>query len=101
MYSGTTIAYNPKLIKEPPQSWADFWNPAHKGKVALADITATFGQHFLLAASRLRGGSMESTDAGFAALKELHPNVATRKLTNWCRCSNEVTSRSLLGRSIA
>ena len=59
MYSGTTIAYNPKLIKVPPQSWADFWNPAHKGKVALADITATFGQHFLLAASRLRGGSME------------------------------------------
>jgi len=77
MYSGTTIAYNPKLIKEPPQSCADFWNPAHKGKVALADITATFGQHFLLAASRLRGGSMESTDAGFAALKELHPNVVT------------------------
>ena len=77
MYSGTTIAYNPKLIKVPPQSWADFWNPAHKGKVALADITATFGQHFLLAASRLRGGSMESTDAGFAALKELHPNVVT------------------------
>ena len=77
MYSGTTIAYNPKLIKEPPQSWADFWNPAYKGKVALADITATFGQHFLLAASRLRGGSMENTDVGFAALKELHPNVVT------------------------
>ena len=77
MYSGTTIAYNPKLIKETPQSWADFWNPALKGKIALADITATFGQHFLLAAARLRGGSMDNTDPGFAALKELHPNVVT------------------------
>jgi putative spermidine/putrescine transport system substrate-binding protein len=77
MYSGTTIAYNPKLIKEPPQSWGDFWNPSLKGKVALADITATFGQHFLLAAARLRGGSMENTNPGFAALKELHPNVVT------------------------
>jgi putative spermidine/putrescine transport system substrate-binding protein len=77
MYSGTTIAYNPKTIKDPPQSWGDFWNPAYKGKVALADITATFGQHFLLAASRLRGGSMDNTDPGFAALKELHPNVVT------------------------
>ena len=77
MYSGTTIAYNPKMIKDPPQSWGDFWNPAYKGKVALADITATFGQHFLLAAARLRGGSMDNTDPGFAALKELHPNVVT------------------------
>lgn len=77
MYSGTTIAYNPKMIKEPPQSWADFWKPEYKGKVALGDITSTFGQHFLLAAARLRGGSMDTTEPGFAALKELHPNVTT------------------------
>jgi spermidine/putrescine-binding protein len=75
MYSATAIAYNPKLVATPPTSWEDVWSPALKGKLAVGDISGTSGQHFLIAASRLKGGSMENTDPGFKAIAELKPNV--------------------------
>jgi putative spermidine/putrescine transport system substrate-binding protein len=75
MYGASAIAYNPKLIKTPPTSWKDLWNPAYKGKVAVGDISGTTGQHFLIAAARLNGGSVENVEPGFKALAELKPNV--------------------------
>jgi putative spermidine/putrescine transport system substrate-binding protein len=75
MFAGTMITYNPKLVKEPPTSWADLWKPEWKGKLAIPDISGTSGQQFLMAAARLHGGSIENIDPGFEAIKKLKPNV--------------------------
>jgi spermidine/putrescine-binding protein len=77
MYSATAIAYNPQELRNPPQAWADLWSPALRGKLAIGDISATSGQHFLIAAARLNGGSVENVDPGFKAIAALRPGVVT------------------------
>lgn len=74
MTAATTIAYNPKLT-EKPTSWADVLDPKYKGKIALPDITGTAGVHFLLAINKLRGGTLDNVDPGFAAIKEIKDGV--------------------------
>jgi putative spermidine/putrescine transport system substrate-binding protein len=71
MYGATAIAYNPKLVKTPPTSWLDLWDPQYKGKLALGDISGTSGLHFLIATARARGGSLENADPGFKAIADL------------------------------
>ena len=75
MTAGTVIAYNPEMVSTPPTSWNDLFDPAYAGKIALGDITGTSGMHFLLAVNRMKGGSLDNQDAGFAAIDELMPNV--------------------------
>ena len=75
MTAATVIAYNPEAMPEPPSSWNDLFDPQHAGKIALGDITGTSGMHFLIAVNRLKGGSLDNQDAGFAAIKDLMPNV--------------------------
>jgi len=75
MTAGTVIAYNPEMVSEPPTSWNDLFNPEYAGKIALGDITGTSGMHFLLAVNKMKGGSLDNQDAGFAAIGELMPNV--------------------------
>ena len=75
MTAATVIAYDPNEITTPPTSWNDFFDPQYAGKIALGDITGTSGMHFLIAVNRMKGGSLENQDAGFAAIKELMPNV--------------------------
>ncbi|MCC7283618.1 MAG: ABC transporter substrate-binding protein, partial [Acetobacteraceae bacterium] len=77
MYSATAIAYNPQELRTPPQAWADLWSPSLRGKLAIGDISATSGQHFLIAAARINGGSVENVDPGFRAIRELRPSVVT------------------------
>jgi spermidine/putrescine-binding protein len=77
MYSGTAIAYNPKVIKTPPTSWSAIWDPKYKGKMAVPDISGTSGQQFLIAAARLNGGSLENVDPGFEAIKKLRGSFVT------------------------
>jgi spermidine/putrescine-binding protein len=75
MFAGTTIAYNTRLVKSAPTSWADLWKPEYKGKLAIPDISGTSGQQFLIAAARLHGGSLDAIEPGFEAIKKLKPNV--------------------------
>jgi len=75
LYGATAIAYNPDLMKVPPTSWKDLWNPAYKGMVAVGDIAGTSGQQFLIAAARLNGGNESNIDPGFKAVASLRPNV--------------------------
>jgi spermidine/putrescine-binding protein len=77
MFAGTIISYNPKVVRQPPTSWADLWNAEYKGKLAIPDISGTSGQQFLIAAARLHGGSVENIEPGFEAIKKLKPNVLT------------------------
>lgn len=75
MTAGTVIAYHPEMVTEPPTSWNDLFDPAYAGKIALGDITGTSGMHFLIAVNRMKGGSLDNQDAGFAAIDKLMPNV--------------------------
>jgi len=75
MTAATTIAYNPKLMPEAPDSWEDLFDPKYAGKIALGDITGTSGMHFLIAVNKMKGGDFETQDAGFKAIEGLMPNV--------------------------
>lgn len=75
MTAATVIAYNPNKVSQPPDSWADLFDPKYAHKIALGDITGTSGMQFLLAVNRMKGGDFKTQDAGFAALKKLVPNV--------------------------
>ncbi len=74
MTAGTVIAYHPDLVAEIPDSWEDLFDPRYHGRLALGDITGTSGLHFLLAVNRMRGGTLDDLDPGFAALQELAPH---------------------------
>ncbi len=75
--SATAIAYNPKVVTTPPTSWNDLFDPKYKGRLAIGDITGTSGMQFLLAVNKMRGGTLDNLDPGFAALKQLAPNAVT------------------------
>jgi putative spermidine/putrescine transport system substrate-binding protein len=69
------IGYNPQKIKTPPKSWDVLWDPAYKGRVGLTALNSQLGIAFLAEINRLRGGSEESFEPAFKALRELLPNV--------------------------
>lgn len=76
--SNQVLAYNTKFIKEPPKSWADLWKPEYKGKVLLPDISTSHGVFFVSIISKMQtGGDLYNTEAAFAKLKTLRPNVLT------------------------
>lgn len=75
MTAATVIAYNPEVIKTPPDSWSDLFDPQYAGKMALGDITGTSGLHFLLAANRMNGGDLSNLDAGFKSVSEIRDNA--------------------------
>ena len=71
LYNGLGLAYNPRLVKSPPTSWADMWNPAYKGRIVLPTATHSFGMHVVLLCAMAAGKSYKDLDAGFDKLKEL------------------------------
>lgn len=76
--SNQVLAYNTKFIKEPPKSWADLWKPEYKGKVMLPDIGTSHGVFFVSIISKMQtGNDLYNTEAAFAKLKSLRPNVLT------------------------
>ena len=76
--SNQVLAYNTNFIKEPPKSWEDLWKPEYKGKVILPDISTSHGFFFISIISKMQtGGELYNTDAAFAKLKTLRPNVLT------------------------
>jgi putative spermidine/putrescine transport system substrate-binding protein len=77
MTAATIIAYDPKVISEPPTSWVDLFDPKYTGKMAIGDITGTSGLHLLLAVNRMQGGSLNHVDPGFEAIKPLAKRAVT------------------------
>lgn len=57
-YSAWIIVYNPNHIKEPPTSFADFWNPKFAGKVGVNNQH----YHHNMQAAGLAAGSMTDMD---------------------------------------
>jgi putative spermidine/putrescine transport system substrate-binding protein len=75
-YSLIGIAYNEKLVKEPPKSWADLWRPELRGQVGIARTSSNLGLATLAIAARAFGGSETALDAGWDKLRELQPKAA-------------------------
>jgi spermidine/putrescine-binding protein len=75
--SSTAIVYDPKVVKTPPTSWSDLFDPKYKGKMALGDITGTSGVQTLLAVNRMKGGTLDNMDPGLAAMKTIVPDAVT------------------------
>jgi putative spermidine/putrescine transport system substrate-binding protein len=75
--SATAITYNPKVVTTPPTSWSDLFDPKYKGRIAIGDVTGTSGVQFLMAINKMRGGTLDNMDPGFAAIKELADNSVT------------------------
>lgn len=70
-----TIAFvvNTKLVKTPPQSWADLLKPEYKNTVVYLDPrSAGVGQVTVLAANFGNGGSMDDVQPGIDYLGKLH-----------------------------
>lgn len=76
------IAYNTTTLKAPPASWADAFDPRHKGRIILPSLQNTEGLANLFMAAQLATGkpmaeAMRDTDAGFRKLVSLKPNLLT------------------------
>jgi hypothetical protein len=87
--SGVGYMYNKNLVKEPPTSWTDLWNPKWRGKVTF------FDNNFipLVLAARLNGGDEKNIDPGFKTCMDNAKNI--RALAN----SNDQLPYSCDGRA--
>jgi len=70
------IIYDPKQTGFEIKEWADLWKPELKGKVAVPDITTTFGPAMMYVCSDYKGVDIKSDEgkAAFEALSELRAN---------------------------
>ncbi len=70
-----TIAFivNTKLVKNPPQSWADLLKPEYKNSIVYLDPRSTgVGQVMSFAANFAAGGDMNDLKPGFDYFAKLH-----------------------------
>ncbi len=71
------IVYNPAKVNGKITSWNDLWRADLKGKIAIPEITTTFGPSMVAMAGQKAGTDVKN-DNGVAAYKELEalkPNV--------------------------
>lgn len=72
------LAYRTDLVKTPPKSWLDLWNPEYKGHVAISSPTYAAGLQFFAGLTHALGGEL-SKDADvertFKKLAELKSNA--------------------------
>lgn len=82
-YNGPVVlAYNPELVKTPPTSWSDLWDPAYADKAIIPDMNGCCGVLFLLQAAMDNGGGVDDIQPGFDAIQELKPNLITLFTSN-------------------
>lgn len=68
------LAYRSDLVKTPPKSWLDLWNPEYKGHVAISSPTYAAGLQFFAGLTHALGGELKNpadVDKTFAKLAEL------------------------------
>jgi len=75
-YSLVGLAYNEKLLKTPPRSWADLWQPEYRGQVGIARTSSNLGLATVVIAAKTHGGSEDNLTPGWQKLRELQPRAA-------------------------
>jgi spermidine/putrescine-binding protein len=71
IYSALGIAYNPKLVKKPPTSFADLWNEDYRGQIVLPEITHSIGPYVIPIGALAAGKAANDADAGFDMLTKM------------------------------
>jgi|GEM_PF-852970 spermidine/putrescine-binding protein len=71
IYSALGIAYNPKLVKKPPTSFADLWSEDYRGQIVLPEITHSIGPYIIPIGALAAGKDQKDADAGFDMLKKM------------------------------
>lgn len=78
-YGATGLVYNTQVFAKngwpAPTSWKDLEDKRYAGKMVIPPITNGFGLLTLIMQARLNGGSENSIDPGFAAMKRIAPGV--------------------------
>lgn len=71
------IMYDPTTTGKEITSWSDLWDSSLAKKVAIPDITTTFGPATLYLAGQKEGTSVDQDNgaAGFKGLEALKPNI--------------------------
>jgi putative spermidine/putrescine transport system substrate-binding protein len=71
IFSAIGIAYNTKLVKTPPTSFADLWRPEFKGRIVLPEISHSIGTYIIPIGALAEGKSPKDAEAGFEMLKKM------------------------------
>ncbi|WP_376871830.1 PotD/PotF family extracellular solute-binding protein [Albirhodobacter sp. R86504] len=71
------LIYNKKTFAEPPKSYAEMWEAAHKNRLFLPPATWTDALDTIFATGKLIGGDGTNADAAFAKLAELRDSILT------------------------
>jgi len=71
IFSELGVAYNTKLVKTPPRSFADLWRPEFKGRIVLPAITHSIGPYIIPIGAMAAGKSPKDEEAGFEMLKRI------------------------------
>lgn len=72
----TGVVYNTNVVKSPPTSWQELWDPKYRGKIAVPPAGAGPALHMAIIAAMVNGGSQYNMEPAWDALKALKPNVA-------------------------
>ena len=74
-YSLIGIAYNEKLLRDPPGSWADMWKPEYRGKIGIPRASSNLGLGVLAIVAKVFGGSEDNLEPAWTKLQELKPII--------------------------
>lgn len=72
------LAYRTDLVKTPPKSWLDLWNPEYKGHVAVSSPAYAAGLQFFAGLTHALGGELKNdadVEKTLAKLAELKGNA--------------------------
>jgi putative spermidine/putrescine transport system substrate-binding protein len=67
------IAYRTDLVKAPPKTWRELWDPKYKGQLGFYSVNNSLSVMFLMLAGKLFGKDAYDLDTGFKKLAELKP----------------------------
>jgi putative spermidine/putrescine transport system substrate-binding protein len=67
------IAYRKDLIKVPPKSWRDLWNPAYNGQIGFYSIDNSAAIMLAMLAGKMFGSGEHDIETGIAKIAELKP----------------------------
>ena len=75
-FNPVTVVYDKEVITRPMTSWADFWRPDVKGRIAWPSYPGAQGTAALLMTAKVFGGSETNVDVAFRKIAELKPFAA-------------------------
>lgn len=65
------LTYNTEMVKTPPESWKDLWNPEYQGKITAPSVSNAMGLPFVLGINEAFGGSRDEVDIAVDQLSKL------------------------------